>query len=459
MGSAERLGPLSDVLVRIAQALLSANEYRPAVASLAVVGMGPVGLGTGVAFAMNGQHVVGLDIDANRVALISEGRTPFFEPDLPEALRDVLDSGRFMVTSETDKAIPGADFVFLCVGTPSRPDGSMEDAFIRDATKDVGESIEKGTKPVVVVKSTVIPGTTGTVVSPILEASGKSASVAVNPEFLREGHALTDSLHPDRVILGVDDLQTAERLKNLYAHLTCPVVETDLRTAESIKYATNAFLATKVAFADEMANICQAMGIAYDEVIEAVTLDPRINPRFLVPGVGFGGSCFPKDVLALVRASQDTGYTPPLLQAVLLQNEIQYLQAVRLLERELGGLKGRRIALLGLAFKGGTDDVRESRAIPIARSLLQKGATVVGYDPVANDNFARIVTDAILAGSLEEALRNADGCILQAEWPEFSRLRAEDFRKNMRSPVVVDGRRILDPAVMKGVRFRRIGST
>ena len=419
--------------------------------------MGPVGLGTGVAFAMNGHRVVGLDVEMNRVSLIAEGKIPFFEPGLSEALQDVLDSGHFSVTSKTGEAIPEADFVFLCVGTPSRLDGSMEAAFIRDATKDVTDSIGRDTQPVVVVKSTVIPGTTETVVWPILEASGASASVAVNPEFLREGHALTDSLHPDRVILGADDLQTAERLRKLYAHLTCPVVETDLRTAETIKYATNAFLATKVAFADEMANICQAMGIAYDEVIEAVTLDPRINPRFLVPGVGFGGSCFPKDLRALVSASMEAGYHAPLLEAVLNQNEVQYLQAVRLLEEELGDLKGKRIALLGLAFKGGTDDIRESRAIPIARSLLERGLTVVGYDPMANENFHRVVPEVLLVSSLGEALREADGCILQAEWSEFSQLSSEDFLKAMRTPVVVDGRRILDPGEMKGVRFRRIG--
>lgn len=427
------------------------------VASLAVVGMGPVGLGTGVAFAMNGHRVVGLDVEMNRVSLISGGKIPFFEPGLSEALQDVLDSGHFSVTSKTGEAIPEADFVFLCVGTPSRLDGSMEDAFIRDATENVTDSIGRDTQPVVVVKSTVIPGTTETVVWPILETSGGSASVAVNPEFLREGHALTDSLHPDRVILGADDSQTAERLRKLYAHLTCPLVETDLRTAETIKYATNAFLATKVAFADEMANICQAMGIAYDEVIEAVTLDPRINPRFLVPGVGFGGSCFPKDVKALVSASMEAGYQAPLLEAVLDQNEVQYLQAVRLLEEELGNLKGKRIALLGLAFKGGTDDIRESRAILLARALLDRGAISVGYDPMANAAFSRAVPDVILLDSLEDALRDADGCILQADWEEFSKIRAEDFRALMTTPVVVDGRRILDPKGMRGVRFRQIG--
>jgi UDPglucose 6-dehydrogenase len=197
--------------------------------------------------------------------------------------------------------------------------------------------------------------------------------------------------------------------------------------------------------------------VAYDDVIRGVTLDPRISPRFLVPGVGFGGSCFPKDVKALAAAGRAKGYKPTVLEAVLAQNETQYMQAIALLEEELGDLSGKRIALLGLAFKGGTDDVRESRAIPLAKTLLAKGANVVGYDPVANDNFARVVPDIDLAGSPQEALRNADACLLQADWPEFSELTAEDFLAVMRNPVIVDGRRIVDPMKVRGIPFRRIG--
>ncbi len=426
-------------------------------ANLAIVGMGPVGLGTGLAFAIQGHHVVGLDIDTNRVSLIAGGRTPFFEPGMQEALKDVLESGHFEVTSEGGEGIPGADFVFLCVGTPSRPDGSMESEFVRKASEDVANSIGEDTDPVVVVKSTVIPGTTETVVMPILEASGASVPVAVNPEFLREGHAMQDSIHPDRVIIGANNPQASRRLRELYENLTCPIVETDLRTAETIKYATNAFLAAKIAYANELANICQVLGVSYDEVIKSVTLDPRINARFLVPGVGFGGSCFPKDLEALASASRAMGYDPPLIEAILAQNREQYLQAIRLLEEELGDLEGKRIAILGLAFKGGTDDVRESRAILLARGLLDRGAIVVGYDPMAGTEFGLAVPDAVLEKSLAAALREADGCILQADWHEFSSIQIEDFRAMMKTPIVVDGRRILDPEKMRGIRFRRIG--
>lgn len=424
---------------------------------IAVIGMGPVGLATAVALAQEGHRVVGVDLVEERVTRVRRGDPPFFESGLKEALNEVLREGDLTATADPLAGIREADFVFLCVGTPSRPDGTMEDAYLRQAAEDVAAALPDDRPAVVVVKSTVLPGTTESVVRPVLEASGKPFHLAVNPEFLREGHALQDALDPDRVVLGVEDPAAAEALRSLYGRVSCPVLETDLRTAESIKYATNAFLATKVAFANELANVCEALGVPYDAVIEGVQLDPRVNPRFLVPGVGFGGSCFPKDVKALETASRAAGYRPPLLEAVSRQNEVQHERALALLEEEIGDLRGKRIALLGLAFKGNTDDVRESRAIPIARDLLGRGAVVVGYDPAAEENFRQEVPEVALAESVEEALTDADGCLLQADWPQFGDLSAEAFVSRMRTPVVVDGRRILDPARMEGVRFRRIG--
>ncbi len=418
---------------------------------------GSVGLATAIAFALQGRDVVGADVDTERVASISRGEPLFFEAGLEDALDEVLKTMRLNATTDTREAVAGADITFLCVGTPSSSDGSMDDSFLREAAKELAYNLSENPKPIVVVKSTVVPGATENVIRPILEASGKTYGLAVNPEFLREGHALEGALHPDRIVLGVDGPDTARRLRDLYAHVSCPIIQTDLRTAEAIKYATNAFLAMKVAFANELADIWRRVGVPYDDVIRAVALDPRINPRSLVPGVGFGGSCIPKDVKALVSASRWMGFDPHLLEAILAQNETQFLQAINLLESELGNLKRKRIALLGLAFKGNTDDVRESRAIPIARTLLERGATVVGYDPVANENFHRMVPEVLFADSLEEALRDADGCILQAEWPRFSKPSCEDFLVPMCTPVVVDGRRILNPTVMKGVRFRRMG--
>ncbi len=406
---------------------------------------------------MDGHIVTGIDVDADRISDIDRGDPPFFEIGLRNALRTVLKAGRFSVAGEKVEHRTLPDIVFLTVGTPSRPDGTMDDTYITNATMDLADTFRDDSEHVVVVKSTVVPGTTEGVIRPILQASGKPVGLAVNPEFLREGHALEDSLHPDRIVLGVDGSRTASRLRGLYASKDCPIVETGLRTAEAVKYASNAFLATKVAFANELANLCQALGVSYDEVIQAVTLDRRISPRFLKPGVGFGGPCLPKDLRALIAAGKANDYTPGLLEAVLNQNEVQYLRAIRLLEEELVELKGKRIALLGLAFKGGTDDVRESCAIPIARTLKARGATVIGYDPVASENFADMMPEAVLAGTVEEALNNADACLLQADCPEFSKLRSEDFLSLMRTPVVIDGRRTLELDMMEGIRFRRIG--
>lgn len=416
-----------------------------------------MGLATSIAFATEGHDVVGVDVDEDRLGAIARGEPPFYEEGMAEALRTVQANHKLVATTSAAEAVPEADAVFLCVGTPSRPDGSMDDSLIRAATRDVATVLPSEQSTTVVVKSTVVPGTTEKVLRPILEASGRPLRLAVNPEFLREGRAMEDALHPDRIVLGSDGTETAESLRSLYGQVTCPIVETDLRTAETIKYATNAFLAAKVAFADEMANICLALGVSYEEVMEAAALDPRINPRFLVPGVGFGGSCFPKDVRALLSATREAGGTPVVLEAVLAHNETQYLQAIDLLEKELGDVKDRRIALLGLAFKGGTDDVRESRAFPIASTLLERGAKVIGYDPIANANFAIDMPSLPLVSSLKEALDGAEGCILQADWEEFKALKAEDFLGTMKTPVVVDGRRILNPSLMRGVRFRRIG--
>jgi len=418
------------------------------VTNISVVGLGPVGLCSAVAFATQGHRVIGFDIDTSRRDQVSRGEPPFYEKGIREALRKVLRAKRFSVVDTMDAAIEPAAVVFLCVGTPSREDGSMDDGGLRAATKSIAAAWRDGKRRTVVVKSTVLPGTTDNVVRPILEASGRPFRLGVNPEFLREGRALEDALRPDRVVLGADGPETARILKSLYRSAKCPVLATDLKTAEAVKYATNSFLATKVAFADELANLCDALGVSYDEVHKGLGLDSRINPRFLVPGVGFGGSCFPKDVRALVSAGRRHGVEPRLLEAVLAQNEVQYLRAIAFLEEELGDLNGKRIAILGLAFKGDTDDIRETRAFPIARSLLSKGA---------GPAFSKVVPEVKVVDSVKEALAGADGTILQGDWPAFSRLTAKDFMTTMATPVVVDGRRILDPKKMRGVRFHRIG--
>jgi UDPglucose 6-dehydrogenase len=427
------------------------------VASLAVVGLGPVGLTTAVAFAAQRNQVFAFDIDSSRRKEILGGKPPFHEKGLEAALRKVLREKRLSVVHTMSEALRSSNIVFLCVGTPSKPDGRMDEGPLGESVKSLAAAWQDAKRRLVVVKSTVIPGTTDTVVRPILEGAKLPFRLAVNPEFLQEGRALEGAMAPDRIVLGIDGPATGRILRALYRSVKCPVLVTDLRTAEAVKYATNAFLATKVSFANELANLCQALGVSYDEVRDGMGLDPRINPRFLVPGVGFGGSCFPKDVRALVAAGRQRGTPAPLLEAVLAQNDVQYRRAIDLLEEELGDLRGKRIALLGLAFKGDTDDVRETRAVPIARTLLSKGAVVVGYDPLAGDAFSRLMPEVKIVGSVREALEGANGVVLQADWPAFSRLAAKDFLAAMDTPVVVDGRRILDPKKMRGVRFRRIG--
>ena len=336
----------------------------------------------------------------------------------------------------------------------------MNVEYLRAAAHDVAMGVAKGTgQKVIVLKSTVVPGTTEGIIRPIIvkTAGRDSFLLSVSPEFLREGRALEDAENPDRIVIGAETKSAAEQVQELYSDASCPIVETDLRTAEMIKLAANSLLATKIGFANEMANLCDVFNVSYDHVMAAVTMDRRINPEFLVPGVGFGGSCLPKDLSVLVEAGRRKGYQAGLFEAILSQNETQYMRSIQLLEDELGSLDGKRIALLGLAFKGGTDDIRESRAIPIAGTLLSRGATVVGYDSFAMDNFLQRVPGVEIAETIQDALEGADGCIVQAELRELRGLKGEDFYRAMRSPIVVDGRRIIDPFLMDDVRYRRIG--
>lgn len=430
-------------------------------ASIAVIGTGYVGLVTGLAFVHHGHRVACVDIDSGKVNSINRGKAAFFEAGVDEALERAVGSKLLHATEDGVGAVRDADFSFLCVGTPPLPNGSMDDTQLRAAAKMIGQGLRGVHKPhTVVVKSTVLPGTTEEIVLPTIEAqTGDSTKfgLAVNPEFLREGAALEDALHPDRIVIGERHRSSGDVVEALYRPFGAPTLRCALRTAEMIKYATNAFLATKVSFANELANLCEAFGVDWDEVVPGLGLDPRINPRFMVPGVGFGGSCFPKDVAAIVASGRKSGYDATLLSEVLALNERQPVRAIAILEEELGELKGKRIAVLGLAFKAGTDDVRESRAIPIVRELQSRGADVVGYDPVASSNFKKVLPNVSLAVSVQAALKGADGCIIQADWPEFRNLKGNEFG-GMAKRIVVDGRRTFKRGALdSGVIYRRIG--
>ncbi len=430
---------------------------------ICIVGTGHVGLVYAIAFTLQGHTVVGTDVDAKAIDSLREGKPTFYEPGLSTALAKARRTKRLSFSTETAAEASWAEVVFLAVGTPSREDGSVDTSYVESAARTVGEGMRaaKGYQ-VIAVKSTVVPGTTETVARPALEtASGKTAGkdfgLCMNPEFLREGSAVEDALKPDRLVIGSLDKRSGDALAKVYTKVGCKKLRTDLRTAEMVKYATNSFLATKVSFANELADLCDAFGgIDVDRVVEGMGLDARINPRFLKAGLGFGGSCFPKDVKALLAAGHRKGYDSFLLQATLDVNDAQPLRAVAMAEAAAGDLRGQRVAILGLSFKGGSDDLRESRAVPLAKALLEKGAQVVGHDPEANAAFRAAVPQAEVAPDIASALAHADVCIVHNDWPQWRKLRAKDFA-GMRRKLVIDGRRILDRKVMNGVELHVLG--
>ena len=358
------------------------------------------------------------------------------------------------VQEPADESLADADIIFICVGTPPEPDGSANLSYIESASTAIGASLKRNASYcVVVVKSTVPPGTTEKIVKPmVLQASGKTVEeigFAMNPEFLREGRAVEDFLHPDRIVIGSNDPRASDRVVEVYTNIRAPVLRTGLTAAEMIKYASNAFLATKISFSNEIGNLCKKLGIDVYEVMNGVGMDPRIGTLFLNAGAGFGGSCFPKDVSALVSLANESGEDPILLRSVLKVNEQQPHRMVASLETRLGSVAGKRIAVLGLAFKDNTDDIRDSRAIPVIQDLLKKGAQVAAYDPMAGPAMQKVFPSLEYAQSAADALRGAEGCLVMTEWPEFSRLDKEfDL---MVQPVIIEGRRILSRKGVEGI--------
>lgn len=426
---------------------------------ICVLGAGYVGLATAVMLGKLGHRVTCADIDTARVRSVNSGRLPFYEPPLEKELTRLVKSGAVDATKDAEDAVTGSAIVFICVQTPSLPSGKIDIGPVKSASRSIGKALRNSDDhKIIVMKSTVVPSTTDSVVKPILEKqSGKKAGrdfgLCMNPEFLQEGSALRDSMEPSRIVVGSEDGKTAEAVLQLYRRIKSPKIRTDLRSAEMIKYASNAFLATKISYSNEVANMCARFGIDSSRVLAAVGIDPRIGPLFLKPGLGFGGSCLPKDVKALKDKCSKEGYNSKLLGALLAINDQQPIEGIRLLEKRLGSLRGKRIAVLGLAFKGGVDDVRETRALPLIIGLLGMGATVVAYDPMAMANFIRLMPSIQYASSVAECLKGADGCIVQADWPEFKKLGKKEF-STMKRPIVVDGRRCLDPE-----KIRKAGAT
>jgi len=406
---------------------------------ISIMGTGYVGLVTGIGLVELGNRVIFVDIDKSKVNSINSAEPPIYEKGLNELMQK--NKGRYYATTDYYEAIMNSEITFICVGTPSKEDESIDLRYIESASKGIGEVLaNKDDFHVVVVKSTVIPGTTEEVVKPVIEKeSGKKAfedfGLAMNPEFLREGNAVEDFFNPDRIVIGVKDEKTKSILDELYKQFNCPKLFTDIKTAEMIKYASNAFLTTKISFANEIGNMCKKLGIDVYKVFEGVGLDHRINPAFFRAGIGFGGSCFPKDVKALIRKAEELGENPKILKAVIEVDEKQPLKMVELLKKHIPDLANRKIGVLGLAFKPDTDDIRESRAIPIVKALLREGAKIIAYDPKAMNNFAKVFPQIEYAKSGKEVIDKSDAVLIVTEWKEFEEL-------NYKSKIVIDGRRI-----------------
>ena len=438
---------------------------------ISVLGIGYVGLCTAVGFASKGYNVTASTHDADKAAKINQAIPPFYEPNLQEMLEETIHKGHLKcLVNQTEKAVLETDLTFNAVGTPSQPDGSIDLRFIEGSSRDIGKALrKKDTYHVVVVKSTVVPGTTQNLVKRIIEEESKKKcgldfGLCMNPEFLRQGSAFEDTMHTDRIVIGEYDEKSGDALEDLYKDFygknTPPTIRTALSTAELIKYASNSLLATKISFINMLANICEKIPEAdVKTVAVAMGLDKRIGPLFLNAGLGYGGSCFPKDVKALIACSKNLGYRPQLLESVEDVNKAQPLRAVQMCKEQLGNLKGKRVAILGLAFKPDTDDMREARVIPIINQLLREGASVTAYDPVAVSVAKTIFKDRIsYAESTGECLKNVDCCIIVTEWDEFKRLKPDDFVKNMKSPVLIDGRRIYNPEEFsRKIKFKAIG--
>jgi UDPglucose 6-dehydrogenase len=414
-----------------------------------VIGVGYVGLVTAVCFADLGHEVVCLDVNAERIEALRSGKVPIYEPGVDRLL--ARNRARLRFTLDLGEVVGRCRIVFVCVDTPATYSGDADLSRVRavvDALPPTGERF------VLVMKSTVPVGT-GEKVREDMDARGLGhLGYVANPEFLREGRAVADFMEPDRIVIGAFDPADARAVADLYVNVRAPVIRTDVASAEMIKYASNAFLATKISFINEIANVCEEVGADVGVVAQGMGLDARIGTHFLRPGIGYGGSCFPKDVKALKQLAGNSGYHFQLLMSVIEVNDLQKRRVVGKLERHLGSLRGTRIALLGLAFKADTDDMREASSLVLAARLRAEGATVVGYDPVAMPNAAAMLgADVELAGSMLEAVTGADAAVIVTEWGEFRQVCSAAVRDAMRTPLVVDGRNLLDPGQARAAGF------
>ncbi len=434
--------------------------------NIAVIGVGYVGLVTGTCLADLGHRVVCVDVNAERIANLNKGILPIYEPGLEEVVRRNVNAERLTFTTDYAVAVNGtspdlaAEFVFIAVGTPSAVDGKADLDYVRRAAESIAEVMDH---PLIVVNKSTVPVGTGDWTADIIKSKQTRPikfNVVSNPEFLREGNAIYDFMYPDRIVLGSLEREAAEKVAQLYLPVRATIMITDLRTAEMIKYASNAFLATKISFINEIANICEALGADVKEVATGMGYDKRIGRAFLDAGIGYGGSCFPKDVLALAHMAKERGRHPQLIHAVMDINADRRKQTVDKLRELLGGsLEGKKIGVLGLAFKPNTDDMRDAPALEVIDLIEAGGGKVQAYDPVAMQVALQIKPNLELTVNPYECAAGCDAVVLMTEWNEFKQLDLRRLKNLMKSPIMVDARNVYEPDLMAdmGFSYRGIG--
>ena len=426
---------------------------------LAVAGTGYVGLVAGVCFAEVGHEVVCVDVDEAKIEVLRSGRSPIYEADLEALMQKNIAAGRLTFTTDHTAAYAGADAIFIGVGTPEQPDGSANLSYIASVCREIAESLVHDC--LVVVKSTVPVGTNDRVEQYIKDNLTHDVRVLVasNPEFLAQGNAVRDTLHAARIVIGTDCSEAERLLTEIYAPFDLPIVSVSRRSAEMIKYACNDFLALKISYMNDIANLCELVGANVDDVAEGMRYDARIGSKFLSAGIGYGGSCFPKDTKALQFLAKKHGYRLRTVEAAVDINAEQKVMLFKKASDRIMSFDGLRAAVLGLTFKPGTDDLREAPSLDNVRLLLDKGAVVTAYDPVGGENFRKKFPTVTLAANPEEALENASVCFVFTEWDEIVRLSPAAFKQHMRVPLVYDGRNIFDPDTMKnaGIEYYSIG--
>ena len=413
---------------------------------VAIFGAGWVGLVTGACFAELGHAVVVCDVMPEKIDALNAGRIPIHEPGLPELIEKNRE--RLTFTVDSAEAAQDAELLYVCVGTPSTYAGDADLSAVWSVLDDLPEL--EG-RPVLVMKSTVPVGT-GEKVRAALDARGLDhVGYASNPEFLAEGTAVRDFMNADRIVVGAFELEDGDRVESLHERLDAPVVRSDVASAEMIKLAANAFLMTRISFINEIANVCELVGADVEEVARGIGLDHRLGPHFLRAGIGYGGSCFPKDASALKQLASNSGYHFQLLSAVIEVNELQKRRVIAKLQKHLGRLRGKRVALLGLAFKPNTDDMREAPSVVLASRLLAEGAEVRGWDPVAQPG--ELLKGVAICDTVLDAVRGADAAVVVTEWEDLRELASSEIRDAMRNPLIVDGRNLLDPQAVEQLGF------